>query len=70
MSCTAGQQIIVTQIDLAIAATASVEQVPLLTGNTAGFQIIADLLDVRLELADRRADLGRWCSSGHRQLGD
>lgn len=36
------------QIDLAIAATASVEQVPLLTHNTADFQIIADLLDVRL----------------------
>ncbi len=36
------------QIDLAIAATASVEQVPLLTHNTADFQIIADLVDVRL----------------------
>lgn len=36
------------QIDLAIAATASVEQVPLLTHNTADFHIIADLVDVRL----------------------
>jgi len=36
------------QIDLAIAATASVEHVPLLTHNTADFQIIADLVDVRL----------------------
>lgn len=36
------------QIDLAIAATASVEQVPLLTHNTADFRIIADLVDVRL----------------------
>lgn len=36
------------QIDLAIAATASVEQVPLLTHNTADFQIISDLVDVRL----------------------
>lgn len=36
------------QIDLAIAATASVEQVPLLTHNTADFQIIADLIDVQL----------------------
>jgi toxin FitB len=35
------------QIDLAIAATASVEQVPLLTHNTADFKIIADLVDVR-----------------------
>lgn len=41
------------QIDLAIAATASVEQVPLLTHNTADFQIIADLADVCLpEQAD------------------
>lgn len=36
------------QIDLAIAATASVEHVPLLTHNIADFQIIADLVDVRL----------------------
>lgn len=36
------------QIDLAIAATAVAEQVPLLTHNTADFQIIADLVDVRL----------------------
>lgn len=35
------------QIDLAIAATASAEQVPLLTHNTADFQIIADLVDAR-----------------------
>lgn len=42
------------QIDLAIAATASVEGVPLLTHNTADFQIIADLVDVRLPvLRDR-----------------
>lgn len=41
------------QIDLAIAATASVEHVPLLTHNTADFQIISDLIDVRLpERAD------------------
>ena len=35
------------QIDLAIAATASVERVPLLTHNTADFHIIEDLVDVR-----------------------
>lgn len=35
------------QLDLAIAATASVEQVPLLTYNTADFHVIADLVDVR-----------------------
>lgn len=35
------------QIDLAIAATAAVEQVPLLTHNIADFQIIADVVDVR-----------------------
>ncbi|MDN5797454.1 MAG: VapC toxin family PIN domain ribonuclease [Intrasporangium sp.] len=35
------------QIDLAIAATASVERVPLLSHNTADFRIIADLVDVR-----------------------
>lgn len=35
------------QLDLAIAATACVERVPLLTHNTADFQIIADLVDVR-----------------------
>lgn len=35
------------QMDLAIAATASVEQVPLLTHNLADFQIISDLVDVR-----------------------
>lgn len=35
------------QIDLAIAATASVEQVPLLTHNVADFQVISDLVDVR-----------------------
>ncbi len=35
------------QLDLAIAATATVEQVPLLTYNTAHFQIIHDLVDVR-----------------------
>lgn len=35
------------QIDLAIAATALVEQVPLLTHDVADFQIIVDLVDVR-----------------------
>lgn len=35
------------QIDLAIAATAMVEKVPLLTRNLADFEIIKDLLDVR-----------------------
>lgn len=35
------------EIDLAIAATATVEQVPLLTHNAADFQIIDDLVDAR-----------------------
>lgn len=35
------------QIDLAIAATAQVEGVPLLTHNLADFEIIKDLVDVR-----------------------
>jgi predicted nucleic acid-binding protein len=35
------------QIDLAIAATATVEKVPLLTYNVADFQIIEDLIDAR-----------------------
>lgn len=35
------------QIDLAIAATAVVEGVPLLTHNLADFEIIKDLVDVR-----------------------
>ena len=35
------------QIDLAIAATASVERVPLLTHNIADFHVIEDLVDVR-----------------------
>lgn len=35
------------QLDLAIAATASAEQVPLLTLNLADFRIIGDLVDVR-----------------------
>ena len=35
------------QIDLAIAATAQVEGVPLLTENIGDFQIIDDLVDVR-----------------------
>lgn len=35
------------QIDLAIAATALVEGVPLLTHNLADFEIIEDLVDVR-----------------------
>jgi predicted nucleic acid-binding protein len=34
-------------MDLAIAATANVHRVPLLSHNTADFQIIADLVDVR-----------------------
>lgn len=36
------------QLDLAIAATASVQQVPLLTFNLADFRIIDDLVEVRL----------------------
>jgi predicted nucleic acid-binding protein len=35
------------QIDLAIAATAAVEKVPLLTENLADFEIVNDLVDVR-----------------------
>lgn len=35
------------QIDLAIAATATVERVPLLTRNVADFEIIKDLVDAR-----------------------
>ncbi|MGH9269871.1 MAG: PIN domain-containing protein [Ilumatobacteraceae bacterium] len=35
------------QIDLAIAATATVEQVPLLSHNAADFQIIDDLVDAQ-----------------------
>ena len=35
------------QIDLAIAATARVEGVPLLTENLGDFRLIADLVDVR-----------------------
>jgi predicted nucleic acid-binding protein len=35
------------QIDLAIAATAAVEKVPLLTHNVADFQIVEDLVEVR-----------------------
>ena len=35
------------QIDLAIAATAAVEGVPLVTHNAADFRIIDDLVDVR-----------------------
>ena len=34
-------------MDLAIAATANVHRVPLLTHNIADFQILADLVDVR-----------------------
>ncbi len=34
-------------VDLAIAATANVHAVPLLTDNTADFEIISDLVDVR-----------------------
>ncbi len=40
------------QIDLAIAATAHVEGVPLLTENVGDFQIVHDLVDVR-RLSDR-----------------
>ena len=36
------------QLDLAIAGTATVEQVPLLTLNLADFRIINDLVDARL----------------------
>jgi predicted nucleic acid-binding protein len=35
------------QIDLAIAATATIEKVPLLTYNLADFEIIKDLVDAR-----------------------
>lgn len=35
------------QVDLAIAATATVERVPLLTHNAADFQMIDDLVDAR-----------------------
>lgn len=35
------------QLDLAIAATALVEGVPLLTHNVADFRLIADLVEVR-----------------------
>jgi predicted nucleic acid-binding protein len=35
------------QIDLAIAATATIEKVPLLTYNLADFEIIRDLVDAR-----------------------
>jgi predicted nucleic acid-binding protein len=35
------------QINLAIAATASVEGVPLVTHNVADFEIIADLVEIR-----------------------
>jgi predicted nucleic acid-binding protein len=35
------------QIDLVIAATAMVEEVPLLTRNIADFQVIEDLVDAR-----------------------
>jgi predicted nucleic acid-binding protein len=35
------------QTDLAIAATAAVEKVPLLTHNVADFQIVEDLVEVR-----------------------
>ncbi|MBO0788524.1 MAG: VapC toxin family PIN domain ribonuclease [Actinobacteria bacterium] len=35
------------QVDLAIAATAAVEKVPLLTHNVADFQIVEDLVEVR-----------------------
>jgi toxin FitB len=36
------------QLDLAIAATATIEKVPLLTFNLADFRIIDDLVDARL----------------------
>lgn len=36
------------QLDLAIAATAITEKVPLLTFNLADFQLIDDLVDARL----------------------
>ena len=36
------------QLDLAIAATATVEKVPLLTLNVVDFRIIEDMVDVRL----------------------
>jgi toxin FitB len=36
------------QLDLATAATATVEKVPLLTLNIADFRIIADLVDARV----------------------
>jgi predicted nucleic acid-binding protein len=42
-------------MDLAIAATANVHKVPLLTANTGDFQIISDLVDAR---PPSRADAG------------
>ncbi len=40
-------------IDLAIAATASVQRVPLVTHDTSDFEIIGDLIDVRAPSALR-----------------
>jgi len=42
-------------MDLAIAATANIHRVPLLTENTSDFQIIADLVDARTP-AELQAD--------------
>jgi toxin FitB len=46
-SATAGDGLGRRLVDLAIAATANVHGVPLLTYNTKDFQIIADKVDVR-----------------------
>ncbi len=43
-------------IDLALAATANVHRVPLLTHNVSDFQIIADLTDARVPSALRTSD--------------
>jgi toxin FitB len=44
-------------IDLVLAATANVHEVPLLTHNTSDFQIISDLTDVRSPTASQPVEL-------------
>jgi predicted nucleic acid-binding protein len=53
-------------IDLAIAATANIHRVPLLTHNTGDFQIISDLVDVRNPFEPRPLQPGSGTGSpGH-----
>ena len=52
---TRGGQSRTRTMDLAIAATANVQEIPLLTENVGGFQIISDLVDAR---PPSRADAG------------